>query len=76
MPFADESVKTAVEYRQQYSLGYAYYGAGVLWLIKGDYNEAVDVLERGLDLRNFRFPRTLPVSRFSPRHRLCISGSG
>ena len=48
MPFADESVKTAVEYGQQYSLGYAYYGAGVLWLIKGDYNEAVDVLERGL----------------------------
>jgi predicted ATPase/class 3 adenylate cyclase len=48
IPFADESVKTAVEYGQQYSLGYAYYGAGVLLLIKGDYNEAVDVLECGL----------------------------
>ena len=48
IPFADESVKTAVENGQPYSLVYAYYGAGVLFLIKGDCDEAVDVLERGL----------------------------
>jgi class 3 adenylate cyclase/tetratricopeptide (TPR) repeat protein len=43
-----DALKTALERNHGYSIAYAYYGIGVLLLIKGDYDEAITMLERGL----------------------------
>jgi tetratricopeptide (TPR) repeat protein len=46
--YADEAIQAALEINHPYSIVYAYYGAGVLYFIKGDFDRAIDVLERGL----------------------------
>jgi class 3 adenylate cyclase/tetratricopeptide (TPR) repeat protein len=48
VPGGDEAIQTAVEGNHPYSIVYAYYGVGVLFLIKGDFDKAIPVLERGL----------------------------
>jgi tetratricopeptide (TPR) repeat protein len=48
MPYAEEAIKTARSREHPYSLVYAYYSAGVLFLIKGDIDDAIAALERGL----------------------------
>jgi tetratricopeptide (TPR) repeat protein len=49
MPYGDEAVKTALDRNHGYSIAYAYYGIGVLLLIKGEFDQAIAVLERGLE---------------------------
>ncbi len=46
--YGDEAIQAATEINHPYSIVYAYYGAGVLYFIKGDFERAIDVLERGL----------------------------
>ena len=48
VPSGDEAIQTALESNHPYSIVYAYYGVGVLFLIKGDFDKAIPVLERGL----------------------------
>ncbi|PYJ79316.1 MAG: hypothetical protein DME69_05220 [Verrucomicrobia bacterium] len=48
VPGGDEAIQTALESNHPYSIVYAYYGVGVLFLIKGDFDKAIAVLERGL----------------------------
>jgi tetratricopeptide (TPR) repeat protein len=48
IPYGDEALRTATESNHPYSLVYAYYAVGVLYLIKGDFDTAIAVLERGL----------------------------
>jgi len=48
VPYGDDAIQTAVESNHPYSLVYAYYGVGVLFLIKGDFDKAIAVLERSL----------------------------
>ena len=47
-PCGEEAIETALESNHPYSIVYAYYGVGVLFFIKGDFDEAIDVLTRGL----------------------------
>src|SRR5262249_29219900 len=46
----EEAIKTALERNHPYSIVYAYYGLGVLLFIKGDFEKAVEVLTRGLEV--------------------------
>jgi tetratricopeptide (TPR) repeat protein len=46
--YGDEAIQAAIEINHPYSIVYAYYGAGVLYFVKGDFERAIDVLERGL----------------------------
>jgi tetratricopeptide (TPR) repeat protein len=48
VPHGDEAIRIATEANHPYSVVYAYYAVGVLSLIKGNYEKAIDVLERGL----------------------------
>jgi tetratricopeptide (TPR) repeat protein len=48
VPFGDEAIRTATESNHPYSIVYADYAVGVLSLIKGDFEKAITVLERGL----------------------------
>jgi class 3 adenylate cyclase/tetratricopeptide (TPR) repeat protein len=48
VPYGEEAIRIATERNHPYSIVYAYYAVGVLSLIKGDYEKAIDVLERGL----------------------------
>ena len=47
-PYADDAIDTAEESKHPYSIAYAYYGAGILFLINGDFDKAITLLERGL----------------------------
>ena len=48
--YGDEGIKIALESSHPYSIVYAYYGAGVLFLIKGEFDKAAAVLVRGLEV--------------------------
>jgi tetratricopeptide (TPR) repeat protein len=48
VPCGDEAIQTALKSNHPYSIVYAYYGAGVLFLVKGDFDKAIAVLEQGL----------------------------
>ena len=50
VPCGDEAIQTAMERNHAYSLVYAYYGVGVLSLIRGEFDKAVAVLGRGLEV--------------------------
>ncbi|MDZ4346797.1 MAG: tetratricopeptide repeat protein [Candidatus Binatia bacterium] len=47
-PYADDAMRAAEESDHPYSIAYAYYGAGILFLVKGDFDQAITLLERGL----------------------------
>jgi class 3 adenylate cyclase/tetratricopeptide (TPR) repeat protein len=47
-PYVGEAIHTAEESQHPYSIAYAYYGAGILFLIKGDFDKSIELLERGL----------------------------
>ena len=47
-PYADDAIRAAEESSHPYSIAYAYYGAGILFLIKGDFDRSIAMLERGL----------------------------
>ena len=47
-PYADDAMRAAEESNHPYSIAYAYYGAGILFLVKGDFDQAITLLERGL----------------------------
>ncbi|HXV81529.1 MAG TPA: AAA family ATPase [Candidatus Binatia bacterium] len=62
VPYGDEAIQTAVESNHAYSIVYAYYGLGVLFLIKGDFDKAVAAFERGLEVcRAVDIPVLLPL---------------
>jgi class 3 adenylate cyclase/tetratricopeptide (TPR) repeat protein len=44
----EQAVETALERNHGYSIAYGYYALGLVWLIKGDFDNALGVLERGL----------------------------
>jgi tetratricopeptide (TPR) repeat protein len=48
--YGDEAIKIALESNHPYSIVYAYYGAGVLFLIKGEFDKAAAVLISGLEV--------------------------
>ncbi len=48
VPYGEEAVETALERNHGYSIIYAFYGAGVLAFIKGEFDKAIALLERGL----------------------------
>ena len=47
-PHVDEAMQTAVESKHPYSIVYACYGIGMLYLIKGEFDQSIVVLNRGL----------------------------
>jgi tetratricopeptide (TPR) repeat protein len=47
-PYVDEAIKTAEESKHPYSIAYAYYGAGIVFFNKGDFDKSIGMLERGL----------------------------
>jgi class 3 adenylate cyclase/tetratricopeptide (TPR) repeat protein len=47
-PYVGEAIHTAERSQHPYSIAYAYYGAGILFLIKGDFDKSIELLERGL----------------------------
>jgi tetratricopeptide (TPR) repeat protein len=47
-PYMDEAIRTAEESKHPYSIAYAYYGAGIVFFIKGDFHKSIELLERGL----------------------------
>jgi class 3 adenylate cyclase/tetratricopeptide (TPR) repeat protein len=47
-PYADDAIRAAEESHHPYSIAYAYYGAGILSLFKGDFDRSIALLERGL----------------------------
>ena len=47
-PYADDAIRAAEESNHPYSIAYACYGAGILFLVKGDFDQAITLLERGL----------------------------
>jgi class 3 adenylate cyclase/tetratricopeptide (TPR) repeat protein len=48
--YGDRAIETALESKHPYSIVYAYYGLGVLLFIRGDFEKAVEVLSRGLEV--------------------------
>jgi tetratricopeptide (TPR) repeat protein len=50
VPLADEAVRLAESIEDPYSQVFAYFGAGMLWLLKGELPRAIGVLEHGLAL--------------------------
>jgi class 3 adenylate cyclase/tetratricopeptide (TPR) repeat protein len=48
--YGDEAIETALKSSHPYSIVYAYYGLGVLLLMKADFDKAITVLERGLEV--------------------------
>jgi class 3 adenylate cyclase/tetratricopeptide (TPR) repeat protein len=48
VPYADDAIRAAEQSNHPYSIAYAYYGAGILFLVKGDFDHAIALLERGL----------------------------
>ena len=68
---AEEAIQTAKNREHPYSLVYAYYGAGVLSLIKGEIDDAIGFLERGLEVceaSDIAVQRPLLVSCLSTSH--------
>jgi tetratricopeptide (TPR) repeat protein len=68
MPLLEEAIQTATEREHPYSLVYAYYAAGVLFLVKGEFPDAIKRLESGLALceaSNIIVQRPLVVSCLS-----------
>jgi tetratricopeptide (TPR) repeat protein len=49
-PLEKRQSKPALERNHPYSIVYVYYALGVLLLIKGDFENAVEVLTRGLEV--------------------------
>ena len=47
-PYVDEAMQTAVESKHPYTIVYACYGVGMLYLIKGEFDQSIVVLVRGL----------------------------
>jgi tetratricopeptide (TPR) repeat protein len=50
LPYGEDAIKTAVEYDHPYSTVYAYYGLGILFYIQGEFEKAVSMLNRGLEI--------------------------
>lgn len=50
IPYGNEAIETALEGNHPFSIVYAYFGVGVLFLTKGEPDKAIAVLERGLNL--------------------------
>jgi class 3 adenylate cyclase/tetratricopeptide (TPR) repeat protein len=48
--YGDEAIQIAVESDHPYSIVYAYFGVGTLLLMKGDFDKAIPVLQRGLEV--------------------------
>lgn len=48
--YADEAIRTALEANHPYSIIYAYYGSGMLFLIMGDFDKSIAALEKGLEV--------------------------
>jgi class 3 adenylate cyclase/tetratricopeptide (TPR) repeat protein len=68
IPCLEQAIQTATEREHPYSLVYAYYAAGVLFLIKGEFEEAIRRLECGLkvcEASNIAVQRPLVVSCLS-----------
>lgn len=62
---AQEGIRIAEEVDNPYSLMFAYAGAGILRLLRGELSQATPVLERGFELcrvRNFPIPFSLIAS--------------
>jgi class 3 adenylate cyclase/tetratricopeptide (TPR) repeat protein len=67
-PCLVQAIQTAAEREHPYSLVYAYYAAGVVLLIKGEFDEAIKRLECGLkvcEASNIAVQRPLVVSCLS-----------
>jgi tetratricopeptide (TPR) repeat protein len=50
IPYGNEAIEIAVEGNHPFSIVYAYFGVGVVFLTKGEPDEAIPVLERGLNV--------------------------
>jgi class 3 adenylate cyclase/tetratricopeptide (TPR) repeat protein len=48
--YADDAIRTAEESKHPYSIAYAHYGSGILFLLQGDFDRAITLLERGLTI--------------------------
>ena len=48
--YGDGAIETALESNHPYSIVYAYYGLGVLFFIKGDFDKAAEAFARGLEV--------------------------
>ncbi len=66
MAHAQEGIRIAEEADSPYSLMFAYVGAGILWLLRGEFSQATPVLERGFELcRVWNLPILFPVTASS-----------
>ncbi len=45
---ADDAIRAAEQSKHPYSIAYAYYGSGILFLLQGDFARAIALLERGV----------------------------
>jgi len=83
VPHADAALSAAEESNHPYSIAYAYYAAGILFFLKGDFDHAISLLQRGLavcDAAEIVVQRPLVASclgaalafvgRFQEAHRL------
>jgi class 3 adenylate cyclase/tetratricopeptide (TPR) repeat protein len=83
IPHVDSAMSAAEESSHPYSIAYAYYAAGILFFLKGDFEHAITLLERGLavcDAADIVVQRPLVaaclgaalpfVGRFDEAHRL------
>lgn len=46
--YLNEAIKTAEDSKHPYSIAYAYYGAGIVFFVQGNFDKAIGLLERGL----------------------------
>jgi predicted ATPase/class 3 adenylate cyclase len=61
-PYKEQAIRTAAECGHPYSIVYASYGAGILYHIQGEFEKAVSMLERGLDVcRSADIPVLYPL---------------
>ena len=50
LSYADDALQIATQGNHAYSIVYVYYALGVITLIRGDFEKAIEALERGLEL--------------------------
>jgi class 3 adenylate cyclase/tetratricopeptide (TPR) repeat protein len=72
---AEEAVRIAEQINQAYSLAFACYGIGTVFIFRGDVALSIPALERGLDLcRSWNLPLMLPLLGTSLGHAYCLAG--
>ncbi len=75
IPYAQEGIRTAEEADNPFSLMYAYAGAGILWLLRGELSQATPMLERGFELCRVRnLPMPFPLTASSLGIAYALSG--